>query len=74
MHVGARNVQLVEEHVGHRRVIVLPGVDDQALDASAAVAGSRDGAAYRRELHELRPGADDMHEAGRGRPLVFRLP
>ena len=34
--VRARNAELLEEDVGHRRVVVLAGVDDQVLDARRA--------------------------------------
>jgi hypothetical protein len=50
------NVQLLEEHTRHGIVVVLSGVYDLVADLAASVAH---GAAHRRQLHELRPRADD---------------
>ena len=46
------NAELLEEHRRHRRVVVLPGVDDDLRRT-----GGRERSRDRRRLHELRPGA-----------------
>ncbi len=56
--VGARQLQLVEEHGGHLLVVVLAGVDEHVDVPSAQLATHRTG------LDELRPRADnrdDLH-------------
>src|SRR6185312_17409738 len=49
---GPRHPELAEEHLGHRLVVVLAGVDQLMRDA-----GPLEGAVDRRRLHEVRPGA-----------------
>ena len=46
--------QLGDEDVGHRRIVVLAGVDEDDLDLPAPESGDE-----RCRLHEVRPGADD---------------
>ena len=65
--VGPRQPELVEEHVGHLRVVVLPGVHEQPLHPGIELAqGTVDG----RRLHEVRAGTDDEADAGRHGRIV----
>ena len=61
--VGRCDPELVEEHLRHRFVVMLPGVDEALLEAAPA----RGHAAHdRRHLHEVRPGphdVQDLHDA-----------
>ena len=41
MHVGRGYAEFFEEHVGHRRVVVLAGVDDSKRDAAVCVSRPR---------------------------------
>ena len=62
VHIGARYFEFIEENVGHRWVVVLPCVDDQAFDLRAGVMRSRNCARNRRKFDELRPCANDVHD------------
>src|SRR5690348_16949719 len=55
MDVGGWDSQVLEEDIGHLRVVVLPRVDDDVLHVVMATQSSSDGS----ELHELWAGADD---------------
>lgn len=52
--IGGADSQVVEEHLGQQRVVVLAGVDDRVMDPGGAQSGVDGG-----ELDELRAGADD---------------
>ena len=56
--LGQRQAQVGDLQVGHPRVVVLPGVDQDLLDAA------RVGERERRCLHDLRAGADDGDDPG----------
>src|SRR5262249_35614451 len=61
---GIRHAQVLEEHVGHFRVVVLPRVHQDLPDARPLAQLGEDG----RHLHEVGPGADhveDLHTAYR---------
>ena len=73
---GLGQPEVAEEHVGHRRVVVLAGVDEPLVHAPRAE-GRDDG----RGLHEVRPRADHVYDGvahvaeyacppGRARPPV----
>jgi len=52
--MGLGNAQLIKENVRHSRIIVLPRMDNDLLDAQLT-GGSTD----RPQLYELGPGAND---------------
>jgi hypothetical protein len=54
--VGLRKLQFLEEHRRHSLVVVLPGVDEEQLDAVVAFRERPDD---RCGLHEVRASADD---------------
>ena len=66
--VRPRDVQFVEEQVGHLAVVVLAGVDEDLLVLTGQ------GLADRRGLDELRPRADDGDDLQGIRPVTIVLP
>ena len=53
--IGRRDLEFIEEHVRHVRVIMLAGVDEHLGDAGLFTQPER----HDRRLDELRSGADD---------------
>ena len=64
VHVGPRQAQLDEEHLGHALVIVLPGVHDPLI-----VPQLRQGRDHRRGLHEVWPRAQHVGDRSAHRVL-----
>ena len=64
--VGLAQAELVEEHVAHRRVVVLAGVHDHRLGA-----GGFEAVDHRLDLHEVGPRRADADHPHRG-PIVAR--
>jgi len=60
--VGSRDPKLLEERVRHARIVRVPGVHDDMLDARAP----RKLPVHRRELHEVRAGLDDGEDTCHG--------
>src|SRR5688572_25286811 len=58
MHVGSRDAEFLEEHLVHRRVVVLTGVHDPDVHTTVCAQSLDDG----RELHEVGPGPSDQVE------------
>ena len=56
VHVGNGNAQVPEENIRHPFVIVLPGVDEDALQIRRFLHLLHE----RSDLHEVRPGAHDV--------------
>ena len=65
IHMGLGNPELLEEDVGHRRIVVLAGVDDAKWNTSIRLQR----AYYRRKLHEIRPSAGYEIDGGFRRAL-----
>ena len=57
--VGTRQAEIAKESVRHRLVVVLPGVDEHLRDFVRALPDLVD---ERRDLHEVRPRADDVQK------------
>ena len=53
------DAEVLEENVGHRRVVVLTGVHELGCKASALLHRMD----YRSNLDEIRAGADDEHRS-----------
>ena len=62
--VGLGHPELLEEHLRHRPVVVLAGVDDHVSPVGEAPPQRGD---HRRGLDEVRPRADDVEQAHGGR-------
>src|SRR5690606_19252995 len=60
MSIRSGDAEFLEEHVRHGGVIVLPGVDQPGSDGGGLLF---EFAKDRRDLHEVRPCADDQHQA-----------
>jgi hypothetical protein len=54
--IGCRKVEFIEEDLGQAEVLVLPGMDEDLLGPITQQERER------RELDELRSGADDCHD------------
>src|SRR5215510_3439613 len=75
MRVWLRQIEVVKKQIGHRRVVVLAGVNDEGLEAGGTLLHRGHD---RRHLHEVRPRTDDVDDfqhffvgaALRGRPSV----
>ena len=59
--VRPREPELLEEDAGHRAVVVLAGVDEALRRSTGRRRSARDD---RRDLHEVRPRADDVEDLG----------
>src|SRR5262249_31274938 len=64
--VRCRNLQLLEEYLGHALIIVLPGMDQTHLDVAAPRDFPHDGS----NLHEVRSGTRDNDQPHAARPRV----
>ena len=64
--VRTRQIQITEERIGHFRVVVLSRVDDDV-----ARVARRERAGDGRELHEVRPRADDREDSRRGAQKIL---
>ena len=71
--VRLRNSELGEEDVRHRRVVMLPGMHDQARRSSRHLRSRLDRAADRCELHELRARTHDLHQPNGPAPAGLSL-
>ena len=54
--VGLRHFELLEENIGHRRIVVLTGVHKSLRNRRMC----RQGAQHRRGFHKIRTSADDV--------------
>ena len=70
VHVRLGHAQILEEDVGHLRVVMLAGVDQHLPHALALAQLGEDG----RHLHEIGPGADDVKDLHPAKRAHGRLP